>query len=526
MAGAEVVREAVARLRPLTVDANLAAWDANVDATPATEARRVETELALSDLLADAALFGELEAARAREPDPETGRQLDLLHDALLPHQVPAELRRRLIELEASVESRFVSHRGVVGGAEVTDNEIKHILRSSDDAAERREAWAASKTVGAAVADDVRELARLRNRAARSLGHRDWFALAVHTMEMDEAKLFATLGEVDRETHDAFTRWKAALDQRLASRFGCDPSELRPWHYADPFFQDVPREGGVDLDPVFESRDVAELTRRTFDGLGLETRPILERSDLFPRDRKSQHAFCLDVDRDGDIRVLCNVVPDSDWMDTMLHELGHGVFSAGHDSSLPWLLRDCHVTTTEGVAMLMGRLGSDAEWLTRVAGVPEQEADALTAALRASLAATHVVFARWVLVMTSFERALYADPDADLDATWWELVTRFQQLTPPDGRRAPDWAAKIHVACVPVYYHAYLYGGLTAAQLAATLERDAGGIVDRPAAGALLAERVFRPGVGERWDRLLERATGEPLTAGYYAAEIAAGLAA
>ena len=69
----------------------------------------------------------------------------------------------------------------LVGGVEVGDTEIKRILRQSDDPAERREAWEASKTVGAEVADDVRALARLRNEAARSLGHRDWFALSLAT---------------------------------------------------------------------------------------------------------------------------------------------------------------------------------------------------------------------------------------------------------------------------------------------------------------------------------------------------------
>jgi peptidyl-dipeptidase A len=303
-------------------------------------------------------------------------------------------------------------------------------------------------------------------------------------------------------------------------------SQLRPWHYADPFFQEVPSEGGVDLDGLFAGRDLVELTRRTFDGLGLATAPILERSDLFPRERKSQHAFCLDVDREGDVRVLCNVVPDARWMETMLHELGHGVFSDGHDPGLPWLLRDCHLTTTEGVAILMGRLTRDAAWLERVAGLSAADATALAPRLAAALAADHVVFARWVLVMTGFERSLYDDPDGDLDRRWWELVARYQGVTPPDGRSAPDWAAKIHVSCAPVYYHTYLYGSLTAAQLAVCLAREAGGLVDHPAAGALLAERVFAPGMTLRWDELLESATGERLTAEHFGREIAEGLAA
>lgn len=508
------------RLAPLYTDLSLAWWDLSVEASDEHERRRVERDLALSDVLADADLFAEIETAR-EVADGLVRRRLDLLRDAFLPKQVPSELRSRIIELEASVDMRFSNHRGEVGGHPVGDNEIKKVLRGSDDVAERREAWEASKTVGALVADDVRQLARLRNEAARTRGFRDWFALSVATSEMDEERLFATLDEADRATAEPFARWKETLDERLAARFGCDVADLRPWHYADPFFQDVPAEGGVDLEPHFAGRDLVELTSRTFDGLALETRPILARSDLFPRDGKSQHAFCIDIDRAGDTRVLANVVSDPYWMDTMLHELGHGVFNTGLDSRLPWLLRDCHLVVTEGIAILMGRLASDREWLERVAGVDAMEAAALDQALRAARAAELLVFTRWVLVMTNFERSLYDDPEMDLDARWWELVLRYQLVTPPDGRRAPDWAAKIHVAVAPVYYHTYLYGQMVASQLAATLKRECGGIVDREAAGRLLADRVFAPGLSVRWDRLLEQATGKPLSAAHFGRDIA-----
>ena len=36
-------------------------------------------------------------------------------------------------------------------------------------------------------------------------------------------------------------------------------SELRPWHYADPFFQQPPAEGAVDLDPLFKGKDIVGL---------------------------------------------------------------------------------------------------------------------------------------------------------------------------------------------------------------------------------------------------------------------------
>ena len=96
--------------------------------------------------------------------------------------------------------------------------------------------------------------------------------------------------------------------------------------------------------------------------------------------------------------------------------------------------------------------------------------------------------------MNAFERALYADPEADLDTLWWELVSRYQGVTPPDGRRAPDWAAKIHIAVAPVYYHTYLYGAIVGLQLTAALENAAGGIVDRPGGGRSAPREAVRSG--------------------------------
>jgi len=521
---ASILARAEGTLRPLLVAASQAWWDSSTSATEEHERQRVEAELALSDALADPDLHREVSAARENGADGLTRRELDVLYHGLVPYQVPKGIRHRIVELEASVDSRFSQHRAVVGGRRMDDNEIRRLLRDSEDVAERREAWEGSKTVGAAVADDVRELARLRNEAARALGHRDWFALALATMEMDEERLFATLAECDSVTAEPFAAWKAETDAELARRFGCGADELRPWHYEDVFFQEVPVTGSVDTSEVFAGADVVALASRTFDGIGLATGPILERSDLFPRDAKSQHAFCIDIDREGDVRVLANVEHDSYWADTMLHELGHGVFDLGLDRSLPWLLREAHLTVTEGIAIMMGALAQEASWLRDVAGLGSDEAKALDGALRRRRSAESLVFVRWVLVMTNFERAFYADPEGDLSRIWWELVSRYQLLTPPDGRSEPDWAAKIHVACAPVYYHTYLYGHLVASQLRAALERDAGGLVGRPEAGTLLAERVFAPGQSVRWDRLIEQATGEPLTAAHLAREIERGL--
>jgi peptidyl-dipeptidase A len=507
-----VVSAAEERLRPLTRASNLAWWESNVEATEENARARAEAELAYSNALADPELFAEIERALGATEDAASTRSLEVLYASMVPHQVPEALRARLVELAADVEARFSRHRGVVRGRELDENEIRRILRESDDVDERREAWEASKTVGAEVADDVRELARLRNEAARSRGYRDWFALALAIDELDEDKLWETLAECDRVTAEPFARWKGALDARLAGRFGCDAQELRPWHYADTFFQEAPPEGSVDLDPYFEGQDVVELARRTFEGIELEVEGIIGRSDLYPRAGKNQHAFCIDIDREGDVRVLANVIENQMWAETMLHELGHGVFDLGLGDELPWLLRDTHRVTSEATALLFGALALEREWLERVLDLEAAEAETLDARLRAARAAELLVFTRWVLVMTGFERLLYADPDGDLDDAWWGLVARHQLLTPPEDRAAPDWASKIHVAVAPVYYHTYLYGSIVALQVHDALRAAAGGIVEHPSAGALLQRKLFAPGQSVRWDRLVEDVSGAPLS--------------
>jgi peptidyl-dipeptidase A len=521
----ELVADIEARLRPLEIELAEAWWESNTNSSPEAEARRTAAELARRELLADPVLFGAVTNAReqlAPDADALLRRQLDVLHDAFVPHQVPADLRRAIVELETRVESTFNNFRGQLDGRRVDDNTIAEILRTSNDTRERRAAWEASKQIGPEVAARIRELARLRNEAARALGARDHFALALATGELDENRLFATLDDVDAATAAPFAEWKQMVDDRLAPRFGCTTDQLRPWHYDDPFFQNPPSEGAVSIDHFFADADLEALTVRTYDGLGLDVRAVLDHSDLYARDGKSQHAFCIDIDRAGDVRVLCNVEPSERWMDTMLHEFGHAIYDRECDRNLPWLVRGAaHALTTEGIAMMMGRLPRDPAWLRTIANVAHTDLDAITPALGEARRAALLVFARWVLVMTNFERRLYADPDADLDTLWWDLVEHHQLVHRPDDRHAPDWAAKIHLAAAPVYYQNYLYGEIFASQLDATLRDRAGGIVDREAAGALLRDEVFAPGASLRWDALVERATGTPLSAEFLSRQLA-----
>jgi peptidyl-dipeptidase A len=138
-----------------------------------------------------------------------------------------------------------------------------------------------------------------------------------------------------------------------------------------------------------------------------------------------------------------------------------------------------------------------------------------------------LIFCRWEQVMMRFEQAMYENPDQDLNKLWWDLVKEYQMVTPPEGRNAPDWAAKIHLAQYPAYYHNYQLGELAASQLQYyiaknILKQDKTGDVNfanRPEVGEYLKAKVFAPGASLRWDELMKYATGEPLSAKFFAEE-------
>jgi peptidyl-dipeptidase A len=177
---------------------------------------------------------------------------------------------------------------------------------------------------------------------------------------------------------------------------------------------------------------------------------------------------------------------------------------------------------TEAVALMLGRLRRDPEFLVGVLGADQEVAGALAGPSREVLRTGQLVFARWCLVMVRFEQTLYAAPGGDLAGAWWDLVESLQGLRRPDGRRAPDWASKIHLAVAPVYYQSYLLGELLASQLEQAVRERVGGFVGRPEAGAFLAERVFAPGAIHPWRHLVARATGSPLGPAAFLAGLAA----
>lgn len=460
--------------------------------------------------------------------DPLLRRQVVLLYNSYLVNQIDVELTKKIVDKGAEIAGKFNTFRPDLDGRQVSENEIKVILKDEIDSAKRRKAWEAGKEVGKAVSALVVELVKLRNQAAVKLGFRNYYEMSLTANEQSVAEITSLFDELDRLTAGPFRKLKQEIDTELAKKYSIPTERMRPWHYQDPFFQEPPQIGSIDLDTYYRGKKVDELGRAFYAGIGLPVDDILKRSDIYGRAGKYQHAFATDIDRRGDVRTMLSITDDYYWAGTILHELGHCVYSKNVDRNLPFLLRsEAHAFLTEAIAMLMERQASNADWLQTMVGIDGKEREAIRSYSQENLRRKALIFSRWEQVMMRFEKGLYENPDQDLNRLWWDLVKRYQGITPPEGRQAPDWAAKIHLAQYPAYYHNYQLGELAASQLQNYIVKNilkmessaAVSFAGKEAVGAYLKSRVFAPGAGWRWDDLMKQATGETLTAKYFAAE-------
>ncbi len=527
----QFVQDHEKRIRPLDVAGNLAWWKANTTGKDEDFKLKEETQNKIDEALSDPKLFAQLKALedkRTAIDDTVTRRAIHVLYLLYLEKQVDAALLKKMTAKANAVEKAFNEYRAKVDGKEMTDNDIRKVLKNSKDSAQRQAAWEASKKVGSVVEADLKDLVKFRNEAAVKLGFKNYHALQLFLNEQDGTQLLALFDELDELTRGPFKAAKADLDERLAKSYGIKVEELMPWHYHDPFFQETPGVFSADLDAPFVRADLLEMSRKFYAGIGLPIDRVIINSDLYEKKGKSPHAFCTDIDRDGDVRVLANVKPDDYWASTLLHEFGHSVYSSKNiPATLPYILRsESHILTTEGIAMMFERLTKRQAFLAKM-GIPVDNAKAFDETGSKTLRYRLLIFSRWCQVMLRFEKGMYEDPDQDLNKLWWDLVEKYQLLRRPPNRSAPDYAAKIHIVSAPVYYHNYMMGEMFASQLHHTIAREVFQNADpntviyvgNPAVGAFLKKKVFDPGRTLTWDELTEFATGSKLNAKAFAAD-------
>lgn len=512
----------------LSKEANLASWNAAISGKDEDYAKSEALSVKLTNVYANPASFATLKTIKESNQIKEKllSRQLTVLYNAYLSAAVDTAKLNAVIKLQTNIEKKFSNFRTEIKGKKLSDNQIEEILKTSVNSNELKETWMTQKKIGDSVNKDIIKLVKMRNEIAKELGFDNYHTMSLQLSEQDPKEIESLFDELDSLTSDTFAELKNEMDDYFAKRYKISKTDLMPWHYQNRFFQEAPKLYAVDLDKYYAKTNLEKLTADYFNGIGLPVDDLLKNSDLYEKQGKNQHAFCTDIDNEGDVRVLCNIKSNQQWMGTMLHEYGHASFDKFIDRGLPYSLREpAHTFTTEAIAMFFGRLSSNPEWLKTMIGITDAEKIKIAEDCFKTLCLEQMVFSRWAQVVYRFEKAMYANPDQDLNKLWWDLVEKYQMLKKPTGRNAPDWATKIHIAIYPCYYHNYLLGELLASQFTYYVtekvikasDLKAQSFTANPEIGKYFTEKVFMPGKSLYWNDMIEQATGEKLTAKYYA---------
>ena len=524
----DFIKNLEAKYAPLYKDVCIASWNAETSGKEEEYAKAADLEFKMTKIFADKNDFAKVKKFKEEGniKDELLKRQLDVIYNAYMGEQIDSAKTKAKIDLQSKISQAFNNFRPVVGNDTLSDNQVDSILRGSTDSKMLEATWSASKKSGAVVSAQVIELVKMRNEAAKELGFNNYHEMSLKLSEQDPAEIEKLFDELDSLTRDAFADLKNDIDSFFATRYKVKKEELMPWHYQNRFFQEAPNIYPVELDVYYKDKDIIDVTKNYYKGIGMDIDDMLKKSDMFERKGKNQHAFCMDVDKEGDVRVLCNTKNNSYWMNTLLHEFGHAVYSKYTDRQLPFFLRDAaHTFTTEAVAMFFGRLSSNPQWMVENLGISPEEAKKIADDCYKTLRLEQLTFSRWAQVMYRFEKGMYENPDQDLNKLWWDLVEKYQMLKRPEGRNEPDWASKIHIALYPCYYHNYLMGELLASQFSYYVAKNYYKTEDirslsfgkNEEVGKFMIDKVFKPGMKYEWNVMIEKATGEKLTAKYYA---------
>lgn len=450
-----------------------------------------------------------------KEPisDPLLKRQLNVLIRMFKPNLMDKERLKKIAKEEANLTFLYSNFRPKINGKAFSENDIREILKNETDVEIRKETWDASKQIGKVLAPPILKLVHLRNEAATQLGYTDYFSMQLKLQEVDEAWLFDTFDNLAKRSDSAYLQLVNQIEEQAAKNFSLSKTSLGPWAWSEPFCQEDPLDAS-ELDKLAKGIDLIETAKQFYHGLSFDVNEILNRSDNFERIGKNQHAFCINIDRKGDVRTLNNVKPTIKWLETILHELGHAVYELGYSQELPWFLKEPpHMLTTEAMALLAGRQAYRTQSLDHLAPQSDRSLKELA---EVSLRRRQLIFSRWVLVITYFERELYRNPNQNLNQLWWELVWRFQKIKSTGSTHSADWAAKYHIGLAPVYYYSYLLGEL----FASSLEKKIA-IFSSKNTGKFLNEKLFNPGNRFDWQTLIKNATGQALTADAWLAQFA-----
>lgn len=403
-------------------------------------------------------------------------KQLEtILYAAANNPAIVKDLVKERIKAETAQTEKMFGFTFRIDNKEVTPNDIDKILGEETNVAKRQKAWEASKEVGKELKQGLNNLQQLRNKTVQALGYSDYFAYQVSEYGMTTDEMRKTTQQMINDVWPLYRELHTFARYMLAKKYNVPVPEMLPAHWlTNKWGQDwsgMVNVEGVDLDGVIEAKGpewIVKTGEEFYMSLGFNKLPesFYEKSSLYPVPadadyKKNTHASAWHIDLDKDVRSLMSIVPNTEWYETVLHELGHIYYYQTYtNKDVPPLLRaGANRGFHEAMGSLMGLAAMQKPFLQGLNLLGKDvQTDETQTLLKEAL--NYIVFLPFSAgVMTEFEHELYSNnlSPEQYNAKWWELTKKYQGIIPPTERGAEycDAASKTHINNDAAQYYDY-----------------------------------------------------------------------
>ncbi len=454
--------------------------------------------------------------------------------------QKAADAVKARIKAETDQTAKLYGFNYAIDGKPVTTNNIDSILRVETDINKRLKAWNTSKEVGKNLKQGLVQLRELRNKVVQSLGYHDFFTYQVSEYGMTSEEMINLCKQINRELHPLFRELHTYARYELAKKYKQTtvpdylPAHWAPNRWSQDWSSMVAVEG-INLDSILGKKSpewIMQEGEAFYKGLGYPALPqsFWQKSSLYPLPpgtsyKKNNHASAWHMDYQQDVRSLMSVEANTEWFETVHHELGHVYYYVNYtnDSVPPVLRKGANRAFHEAMGSMIGMAAMQKPFLQGKGLIAQGiKSDDTQKLLQEAL--NYIVFIPFATgTMAEFEHDLYKNnlPVDQFNKRWWELAKKYQGIEPPNtrGEEYCDAATKTHINDDAAQYYDYALSYVILFQMhdyiaTKILKQDphATNYFGNQAVGKFLAG-IMRKGATEDWRKVLKDATGQEISA-------------
>jgi peptidyl-dipeptidase A len=409
------------------------------------------------------------------EASPDVKRALQLIKlNTSLPSPRDAAKRTELAEVVTRMRGAYGEGKYCPQGPESCKDitALEKLMAESRDGAALLDAWSGWHAIGAPLRTDYMRFVQLANEGAHDLGFGDVGALWRSNYDMSAESFAGEEERLSQQVKPLYDALHCHVRARLAQHYGGDvvPEKgLIPAHllgnmwaqdWANIYDLVEPYPGALDLDVTaaleaqqYTPQRMTQLAESFFVSLGLPSLPqtFWERSMLTkPRDREVQcHPSAWPLDGGNDVRIKACLMPTSDDLFTIYHELGHVYYYLAYIDQPPIFQGGANDGFHEGIGDTVN-LSMTPEYLHEVGLIGDvKRSDEAFINQQMKLALAKIAFLPFGKLIDQWRWDVFAGRTTPehYNEAWWQLRAQYQGVAPPVARSEADFdpGAKYHI---------------------------------------------------------------------------------